>query len=114
MIRDCKTQQDLKQLVQDSQEHPVFLLKHSTRCPISSSAWRTYQRFAEARPDVALWRVLVVENKQLSSQIARETDVRHQSPQVLLFHKGKVNWNDSHYSITEDAMHKALDEALAG
>jgi bacillithiol system protein YtxJ len=112
MIRDCETRQDFEQLVQDSQEHPVFLLKHSTRCPISGSAWRAYQHFAEAWPDVELWRVLVIENRQLSLQIAREVDVRHQSPQALLLHKGRVAWNGSHYSITEDAMRKALDEAL--
>ena len=111
MIRDCETRQDFDQLVRNSQEHPVFLLKHSTRCPISGSAWRAYQHFAEAQPTVELWKVLVIENAQLSSEIARETGVRHQSPQALLFHKGEVIWKDSHYAIREDALRKALDEA---
>lgn len=113
MIKDCESRQDFDQLVQNSQKHPVFLLKHSTRCPISGAAWRAYQRFAETYPDIDLWRVLVIENKQLSSQIALEADIRHQSPQILLFHEGNVVWNESHYSIKEDAMREALDEALA-
>lgn len=114
MIKDCETRQDFDRLVRNSQEHPVFLLKHSTRCPISGAAWRAYQRFSETRPAAELWRVLVIENKQLSAQIAREVGIGHQSPQILLFHKGDVVWNDSHYSIKEDAMREALGEALAG
>ena len=95
------------------QELPVFLLKHSTRCPISGSAWRAYQRFAEEEPNAELWKVLVIENAQLSSEISRETGIRHQSPQILLFHKGDVVWNDSHYSIKEDGLRKALDDVPA-
>lgn len=113
MIADCKTQQDFRQLVQNSEKRPVFLLKHSTRCPISGSAWRAFQQFDAKQPEAELWRVLVVENATLSSAIAQEVEVRHQSPQVLLLHRGKVVWNDSHWSIKVDALQDALDELLA-
>ncbi len=113
MIRDCQTRQDFEQLVQDSHSQPVFLLKHSTRCPISASAWRAYQRFGETKPEVELWKVLVIEDAQLSSEIARGTGVRHQSPQALLFHRGEVVWHDSHWSIKEDALADALGGELS-
>ena len=113
MIAACKTRQDFDQLVQNSEERPVFLLKHSTRCPISGSAWRAFQQFDASQPKAELWKVLVIENAALSSEIAREVAVRHQSPQILLFHRGEVVWNDSHWSIKVDALRDALDRALA-
>ena len=113
MIKDCRTQQDYDRLLQDSHGHPVFLLKHSTRCPISSSAWRAFQRFDETDPDAELWKVLVVEDRALSLEIARQIGVQHKSPQLLLFNKGAVVWNDSHWSLTEETMQNALRD-IAG
>lgn len=113
MIANCETRQDFDQLVRDSEERPVFLLKHSTRCPISGSAWRAFQQFDAGQPKADLWKVLVIENAALSSEIAHKVGVRHQSPQVLLFHRGEVVWNDSHYSIKLDALRDALDRVLA-
>lgn len=113
MIKDCETRQDFDQLVQNSHERPVFLLKHSTRCPISGSAWRAYQQFARGEPSAELWKVLVIESAQLSKEIAGETGIRHQSPQILLFRNGDVVWNDSHYSIKEDVLSKALEDVRA-
>jgi monothiol bacilliredoxin len=108
MIKDCRTQQDYDRLLQDSHEHAVFLLKHSTRCPISSAAWRAFQRFDEADPSAEMWKVLVVEDRALSSEIAHRAGIQHKSPQLLLFSKGKVVWNDSHWALTEEAMQNAL------
>ena len=114
MIRDCKTKEHLQQITQTSHQEPVFLLKHSTRCPISAAAWRSFQEYARAHADQQLWRVLVVEQRDTSSHIARETGIAHQSPQILLFHKGDVVWHASHWSITEDAMAAALSQIAAG
>ena len=110
MIQDCQTKEHLKQIVQTSQREPVFLLKHSTRCPISSAAWRSFQEYARSHASQHLWKVLVVEHEDVSSHVARETGVAHQSPQILLFYRGQVVWNASHWSITEDAMDTALSQ----
>jgi bacillithiol system protein YtxJ len=110
MIRDLEYEQDFQQLVQHSREAPVLLLKHSTRCPISRAAWRECERFCQEHPNVELWRVLVIENKPLSLEIARATGVAHQSPQILLFSNGQVIWHASHWAITEKAMADACDE----
>jgi len=111
MIRDLDQEQDFERLVQESHEAPVFLLKHSTRCPISRAALRECERFHQERPDVELWRVLVIENRPLSTEIARATGVAHQSPQLLLFSNGQVTWHVSHWAITEKAMADACDSA---
>jgi len=109
MVRDVEHEQDFELLVQRSHNTPVFLLKHSTRCPISGAAWREYQRFGEAQPSAELWRVLVIENSPLSAKVASTTGIGHQSPQILLFSGGQVVWHASHWSITEEAMADALN-----
>jgi bacillithiol system protein YtxJ len=111
MVRDLEHERDFQLLAQRSHNTPVFLLKHSTRCPISGAAWREYERFGEAQPSAELWRVLVIENRALSARVASATGIRHQSPQVLLFSGGQVVWHASHWSITEEAMADALNGA---
>ena len=113
VVRDCETRKDFDQLLENSHKQPVFLFKHSTRCPISRAAWSAYQQFGHGGPDAELWRVLVVENAGLSREIAREIEVRHESPQAILFHNGQVLWHESHWAIKEDALLRALDSALA-
>jgi bacillithiol system protein YtxJ len=113
MIGDLDASKDYDALLKRSHTVPVFLLKHSTRCPISSAAWRAYQMYAAAHPDLDCYRVLVVERRDLSREIARETGVSHQSPQVMLFKAGEVTWHASHYSITVDALEGAMTEATA-
>ena len=114
MIQDCQTKEHLQQIVQTSQQEPVFLLKHSTRCPISSAAWRSFQEYARAHAEQQLWKVLVIEHGDTSAHIARETGVTHQSPQILLFYRGQVVWHTSHWSITEEEMASALSQITEG
>lgn len=111
MIKDLQHEGDLQALLQRSRETPVFLLKHSTRCSISSAAWKECQGFAGTDPGVELWRVLVIENRPLSAKVAVDTGVVHQSPQILLFSGGQVVWHASHWSITTQAMAEALGKA---
>ena len=111
MIMELETRGDYDDLLVRSHSAPVLLLKHSTRCPISSAAWRAYQNYAAAHPGSDLYRVLVVEQRALSNEIARQTGVMHQSPQAMRFEAGEVTWHTSHYSITTDALEAAMVEA---
>ena len=110
MIKSCKTMDDFHQLLANSHEKPVFLFKHSTRCPISASRWQVFQGFADS-DQTEYWRVLVIEDRPTSLQIARESNVAHQSPQAILFHNSQAAWHASHYSITAEEMTKALNQA---
>jgi bacillithiol system protein YtxJ len=111
MIQECQTIQDFERLVTASYEGPVFLFKHSTRCPVSAGRWRTFQSFAEARQGPQFYRVLVVENRPVSMHIAAQSGIRHESPQAILFERGEPLWHASHGSITEEAMAQALGQA---
>ena len=107
MIQPLQDDAQFAQIRQDSARQPVFLLKHSTRCPISAAASEQFRRFAEILPDVACWQVLVIEQRPLSLAIAQETGIPHASPQALLFVDGNVVWHASHYEITTRAMQEA-------
>lgn len=113
MIQDLATVQDYEQMLARSQARPVFLLKHSTRCPISASRWREFQDFAGGEGRADFYRLLVVENRTLSIYVAEATGIRHQSPQVFLFSQCRLTWHQSHWAITADEMRAALESALA-
>lgn len=113
MIKDLNSPEQFEEILQTSRQRTVFLFKHSNACFTSSYAWRIFQNFAanEARPEY--WRALVLEQRALSQHIARQTQVQHESPQVLLFYDGKVVWYDSHEGITANALQKNLAAVLA-
>jgi bacillithiol system protein YtxJ len=112
MVQDCRTIADFSKLLKTSQERPVFLFKHSTRCPISASRWRVLQEYAKHESRAGFWKLLVVEDRSVSMHVADRTGVHHQSPQAILLYRGRPVWNESHYRITTEDMKAALERAL--
>ena len=53
--------------------------------------------------------IVVQETRPLSDLVARETGIRHESPQVILFRNGEAVWNTSHHGITAESLRKALE-----
>lgn len=113
MINELTSQAEFDEILRTSTPRPVFLFKHSTACSTSTGAWRDFQRLAETEARADYWRVLVIENRALSQQVAKQTSLRHESPQVLLFHKGRVVWHESHWRISVKALQKSLEVLLA-
>jgi bacillithiol system protein YtxJ len=111
MIKDCTSEEDFRKLVEASKERPVFLLKHSSVCPMSKGALRQFTEFSEAEPRPEYWLVLVRENKNLAQEIARETEIPHESPQVILFVDGKAIWKASSRGINPDNMARQIKRA---
>jgi bacillithiol system protein YtxJ len=98
-----------------SKKAPVLIFKHSTSCEVSGGAYRRTAAWLtdeisdnEIKPQVFL--VKVIEHKPISEFIAKQTGVKHESPQMILLHDGKAVWNTSHEAITGDALRVALDE----
>ena len=101
--------EELAGLLELSRERPVMLFKHSTRCPISSFAEREFMDYvpAAAARGVHCVMVLVVEDRQLSLELAEALGVRHQSPQAILVKDRVAAWNDSHEGVTSSALERA-------
>ena len=112
MVGECRDEADWAALVKASHNRPVLLFKHSTRCSISASRWPVFQGFAAKQLRVDCHRLMVIENRSLSMQVAQAIGVEHESPQVILLHRGKAVWHTSHWSITEEDMDGALARFL--
>ena len=89
-----------------SKAQPVVIFKHSLTCPISAAAYDQMEEFAG---EVTL--VEVQRARELSREIEIRLGVAHESPQVIVLHNGQVVWNASHFSITVDAVNKAVRDA---
>jgi len=109
-MRELLTFDDLQDCLALSEQRPIFIFKHSTRCPISSMAFEeveAYERVAEQdAPEVFL--IKVIETRPLSNAVAQKLDVEHQSPQIILVHDHVSLWSTSHYNITKEKMLESL------
>jgi bacillithiol system protein YtxJ len=82
-----------------SGENKFLLFKHSERCGISLSAYHEIQKYMQQENPLDVHMVDVVGSRTLSQRIAKELDVRHESPQVIFIEKGKPGLVLSHYSV---------------
>ena len=99
----------LDELLKLSEEKPVLIFKHSTRCGISSFALKKFQSNFDIAPNkLSLYFLDLLKYRQISTTIADHFKVRHQSPQVLLIYKGEAIYNDSHGSISIDEIKKVI------
>jgi len=108
MVIEMNRIEDLEQLLEKSRCNPIVIFKHSTQCPVSTSAYEEFLEFTENAGDVLCGIVLVIENRSLSNRIESRLGVRHESPQAIVVENGRQTWNASHWSITADALTKAL------
>lgn len=107
---------DVEQLMEFSRQKPVLLFKHSHTCGISLAALEELQAYMESPDcpaDLEVFLVRVVEERPLSLALAERLGVRHQSPQAILIHNGEALWHTSHYSITRQSLHKAIQPHFA-
>ncbi len=110
-IRELRSTADLDAALAASDERPLVLLKHSTRCHVSARALQELRGFAQAldaeRASVAL--VHVVEDRALSNEVTRRLGIRHESPQALVISRGRVVWHDSHDGVVQERLAEALE-----
>lgn len=92
-------------------EHDIFVfMKHSLTCPISLAAFGEYTKFTEIHQDIPTAYLAVQDARALSNHVAELTGIKHESPQAILFHKGKPVWTVSHQQITREQLEKAVLE----
>jgi bacillithiol system protein YtxJ len=108
-VKHCKTEKDYRKLLEESAATPVFLLKHSLTCGISTMACEEFQEFDDEADGYECWELTVQANRDTSDLIAEETGVRHESPQVFLFRDGKAAWHTSHGQIRIERLREALE-----
>lgn len=85
----------------ESQQQPVVIFKHSTRCSISRAVLDRVERnwnqteLSAVKP----YFLDLLEYRPISNQIAVEFDVEHESPQAIIIWQGKPVYAESHFGI---------------
>ncbi len=91
----------LSTIVNDSKTRPQLIFKHSTRCGISTMAKSRLER--EWNLDqLDPWYLDLLNHRPISNMIESQFNVRHESPQVILFNNGEVVYHASHSEISVD------------
>lgn len=84
-----------------SNEIPVLIYKHSTRCSTSRLVLDRLERnwSSEDRKLFKPYFLDLIAYREISNFIASAFMVEHESPQVLLIENGKPIYSKSHYAI---------------
>ena len=89
----------LDDLIENSNEKPALIFKHSTRCSISKMALRNFEREYDLSDKVTPYFLDLLSNRDISDEIARRFNVVHHSPQLLVIKNGKSIYDVSHDGI---------------
>src|SRR5262245_60458055 len=108
MITELRKHEDFEQLLERSNSHHVLIFKNSTQCAVINQVYDEFSRFLESAGNIICGLLLVIEWRAVSNAIESMLGIRHETPQAILIKDGKAKWNASHWSITYDALTRAL------
>lgn len=91
-------------------KNAFWLVKHSVTCPISANAFGEYKQYAAENKAVDTYYLTVQDARDLSNYIAEKYEVRHESPQALLFVHNNIVWHASHGQITAASLQQVSEE----
>lgn len=106
--KKLSSEQELNDLLDSAS--PVWLLKHSSTCPVSSYAKQEFDAYINESGDPA-GMIVVQDARPLSNHVADRFGIKHESPQAFLIVDGKVKWHASHGAILARDMKQALTKA---
>lgn len=89
----------LNEIVSASNEKPIAIFKHSTRCSISRFALKQFENEFALEDRVDTYFLDLLEYRDISNEIASRFGVYHQSPQLLLIKNGQSVYDVSHSDI---------------
>jgi len=114
-MQEITTNDELNECLERSKEAPLFVFKHSTRCPISARANSRVAEYLQSGQEniPGFYMLKVVESRALSLALADRVGVEHQSPQLLLIDQGQCTWNTSHHNINAENIEEAIGGSTA-
>ncbi len=79
------------------------IFKHSTRCSISMMARKRFELDWDAIPEgTPVYFLDLISYRDVSNAIARDFDIHHESPQLLLIKDGECIFETSHGEISAE------------
>ncbi len=101
--------EQLDEIVEQSKTKPVAIFKHSTRCGISRGVLKLLEKNYNLTDDqLKLYYLDLLQNRNISNEIADRFKVRHESPQMIVIKNGVVVHHDSHHAIEAGHLAKFL------
>ena len=95
----------LNEISQLSNEKPVLIFKHSTRCSISRMALKQFENeYDLSDNEVTTYFLDLIAFRDISNEIALRFNIIHQSPQLLLIIGGKSVYDVSHSAIDAEVL----------
>jgi len=104
--------QEFEAILEQSALQPQVIFKHSTRCYISSSALKRMNGCIE-NPSASYSLLDLIAHREISSEIATQLNVEHQSPQAILISEGKVIKSWSHEKIDAETILLSIQQLKA-
>lgn len=102
-------QQQLTNILDNSNTKPQFIFKHSTTCGISRMVISMFtNNYSIAKEAADLYYLDLHAHRQLSNQVATAFNVVHQSPQLLVIRNKAVVFHASHGAIAEVDLERFL------
>lgn len=99
--KKIESSEDLSQAIEASYHHRIAIFKHSTRCFISTTVLKNFEKEIDGlndKPD--LYYLDLLEHRLISNKIADDLGIRHESPQLIIIEDGKVVDSSSHEDIS--------------
>lgn len=100
--------EQVEALIDQSEEQPVLIFKHSTRCSISRFALKQFENEFDLQDKIAPYYLDLLNHRDISNEIALHFKVQHQSPQILLLKNRAVVYDTSHENIDATELKKYL------
>ncbi len=107
---ELKSMAELDAAFSRSSSGPVLIFKHSLTCPASETAFDEFRELLD-RLDCDHGLIVVQSAHRISNEVESRAGVRHESPQALVLHEGRVVWHASHSEITADTLERELGAA---
>ena len=101
------TQLELQEAISASDSRPCIILKHSTRCSLSSMAKSRLEKGFDQRFQYYI--IDVIRHRDISDSVARVYGVEHESPQAFLLRDRKLLEVKSHLAISPSHFQAVLD-----
>lgn len=101
--------EQLDEIMEESKTRPVAIFKHSTRCGISRGVLKMFEKnYTLSDNQVKLYFLDLIQNRDISNEIAARFKVHHESPQFIVIKNGVVVHHDSHHSIEAADLEKFI------
>ncbi|KFC20461.1 bacillithiol system redox-active protein YtxJ [Chryseobacterium sp. FH1] len=101
--KKIEIERDLDLAVEKSFQHKVLIFKHSTRCFISKTVLKSFEKqMQDSDKDQSYYFLDLIAHRDISNEIESRFDVTHQSPQLIALENGKAFYNASHQNIDLD------------